>query len=155
MWPKKDLRLAMVIFDSFSDGASEMFEVTKMQKEKLKKDKFKRKLFQYSGEALQAAMKGIREDKMAIREASRIFSVPKSTLHDRLLGKISEKPGKTGPEPLLSVDVEKKIAEWAINLAKCGFPIKRRDLIETVEKLLRIAKRKIYSKMEDLGKDGT
>ncbi|KAJ8936737.1 hypothetical protein NQ314_012184 [Rhamnusium bicolor] len=111
---------------------------SKLQKKiKKVKVKTKRKLFQYHNEVLQAALLEIRENKMAVRQASRTFGVPKSTIQDRLLEKNPEKQGKTGPEPLLSVIGENKIADWFINLAKCGFPVKKSDLIETVEKILK------------------
>lgn len=38
---------------------------------------------------------------------------------------------KTGPECIVST----KIVEWIINVAKCGFPVKKTDLINTVQKI--------------------
>ncbi|KAJ8930523.1 hypothetical protein NQ314_016670 [Rhamnusium bicolor] len=77
---------------------------------------------------------------MKIRQASREFNVPKTTIQDylsRKAPKISRKIRKTGPEPLLTFDGEEKIVNWTINLAKCGFPIKKSDLIATVESIIK------------------
>lgn len=84
-------------------------------------------------------MNAIRDEKMSVRTAATLYGVPKSTLHDKVQGKSSENIGKTGPEPRLSLDGENKIANWVINLAKSGFPIKKSDLLDTVEKILKDA----------------
>lgn len=101
----------------------------------------KRNFFKYSGIAVQSAMMAVREEKMSVRAAATLYGVPKSTLHDKVQGKSAEQTGKTGPEPRLSLDGENKIAKWVINLAKSGFPIKKSDLLDTVEKILKDTKR--------------
>lgn len=99
------------------------------------KAKSKRKLFVYSEAALQQAINEIKDKKLSIREASRNFAVPRSTIQDRLKGvskaKLIRKPG---PQPILTADGEEKIANWVLNLAKCGFPITKNHLMETGQK---------------------
>lgn len=107
-----------------------------------KRPKIKKKMFQYSEEALEAALRDIKENKSAVRNASRTYGVPRSTIQDRLLGKFPGKQGKTGPQPILTVEGEKKIADWIVNMAKRGFPIKKIDLIETVEKIIKDSDKK-------------
>ncbi|KAJ8934762.1 hypothetical protein NQ314_013207, partial [Rhamnusium bicolor] len=69
------------------------------------KSKLKRQLFQYSEDALQRAVLEIRDNNLGIREASRQFSVPKSTIQDRLKGcSTPKKIRKPGPQPLLTVE---------------------------------------------------
>ncbi|XP_074035868.1 uncharacterized protein [Leptinotarsa decemlineata] len=106
----------------------------------MQKAKQKREFFKYSEDQLKQALYEIREHKMKIRQASREFGVPKTTIQDYLMKKIpkiSRKIRKTGPEPLLTIEGEEKICNWTINLAKCGFPIKKCDLIATVEGIVK------------------
>ncbi|CAH0549892.1 unnamed protein product [Brassicogethes aeneus] len=106
-------------------------------KNQTKTQKTKRKMFAYSQDGLRRALIQIQENGMGIREASREFAVPKTTLQDRLKGKVPEIPMKTGPPPRLTVAGENEIVQWLINIAKCGFPIRKIDLISTVQKILK------------------
>ncbi|KAJ8953423.1 hypothetical protein NQ318_023540 [Aromia moschata] len=96
-------------------------------------------MFTYSQDALRRALIQIQENGMGVREASREFAVPKTTLQDRLKGKVPEIPMKTGPppRPRLTVTGENEIVQWLINIAKCGFPIRKIDLISTVQNILK------------------
>ncbi|KAJ8929563.1 hypothetical protein NQ314_017726 [Rhamnusium bicolor] len=114
----------------------------------------KRKLYKYSEEALARALLEIREGRKGIREASRDFGVPRTTIQDRLKGRAPEKLGKVGPEPVLTIDGEKKIADWVAAIAKCGFPIKKRDLIETVQKIIKDSAKKNILQNEKIIKNG-
>ncbi|KAI4455465.1 hypothetical protein MML48_9g00002322 [Holotrichia oblita] len=77
------------------------------QTEKTKKSmsKGKKKLFQYKTENLTTALHQIRENKMKIREASRMYGVPKTTLIDRFSGRVPEKLRRPGPQPLLGMKI--------------------------------------------------
>lgn len=97
----------------------------------------KRKMFTYSEESLRKALDQIRNGHFSIREISRQFGVPRATLQDRLHGRSSDTLKKTGPPPLMGVDGEKKIAQWTVNIAKCGFPVRKENLIDTVTKIAR------------------
>lgn len=99
--------------------------------------KQKRSFFKYSEEKLILALHEIRENNLKVREASRLYDVPRSTIQDHLKGKVPKISRKTGPEPLLTNAVETKIIEWVLNMAKCGFPIKKCDLIDTVECIIK------------------
>lgn len=57
--------------------------------EKLKK----REIHRYINEDLEKALFKIRTEEMTIREASRHFKVPKSTLSDRKRGRVPESNG--------------------------------------------------------------
>lgn len=103
--------------------------------------KRKRCFFKYSEEKLIMALREIRENNLKVREASRLYEVPRSTLQDHLNGKVPKISRKTGPEPLLTNAVETKIVEWVLNMAKCGFPIKKCDLMDTVECIIKDLKK--------------
>lgn len=42
---------------------------------------------------------------------------------------------KPGPVPALGVDDGKKI-EWLLNISKCGFPVKKQELLDTIQKII-------------------
>lgn len=111
---------------------------TKGNKTVLKRPKVsrtKRRMYQYTEEDLKNALREIRENKMKIREASRRFNVPRATIQDRIKGRVPDLLRKPGPPPLLTVKGEEKIKNWIINLAKCGFPITKQMLLDTVSKI--------------------
>lgn len=126
----------MLIQDSFilvapinnkTKASSEVINPTPKKKQ--------RKMYQYDADNLKNALFEVRENKMKIREACRRFNVPKTTLLDRLSGRVSDTLKKPGPPPLLSVEGEERIKNWVINLAKCGFPVKKEMLLNTVSKI--------------------
>lgn len=109
----------MLIQDSFilvapinnkTKASSEVINPTPKKKQ--------RKMYQYDADNLKNALFEVRENKMKIREACRRFNVPKTTLLDRLSGRVSDTLKKPGPPPLLSVEGEERIKNWVINLAK-------------------------------------
>ncbi|KAI4472108.1 helix-turn-helix psq domain [Holotrichia oblita] len=63
----------------------------------------KRKLFQYAPEQLERVLEEIKENRMGIREASRQFSIPKTTIIDCVKSRVLVARRKTGPEPILTV----------------------------------------------------
>ena len=108
------------------------------ERKKLKKNiKKKRTHFQYTEEALAKAVQAIRIENKSIRETCRLFGVPRSTIQDRISGRTKEQPRKVGPEPILGLDGEKKVVDWIIDLAKCGIPVSKEVLLETVTKLIK------------------
>lgn len=74
---------------------------------------------------------------MSVRTASKEFGIPKTTLQDHKSGKIPQIQGKTGPQPLPTIEGEEEIANWLVSLAKCGFPMKKTDLLDTVQTILK------------------
>ena len=95
----------------------------------------KRKLHKYSEELLQKALEEVRNGAK-IRKTCKTYGVPRATLQDRLKGRIVEKPRQMGPDPYLGLENEKKIVGWIINIAKCGFPIKKQELLSTIQKIV-------------------
>ncbi|CAG9568022.1 unnamed protein product [Danaus chrysippus] len=100
----------------------------------------KRPIHQYKEEQLIEAMAAIRNG-MKIREASRVFKVPRGTLQDRVHLRVPDLPRKMGPETVLTKTEETALKNWCIALAKCGFPLKRDDLLNTVHNIISEDKR--------------
>lgn len=103
------------------------------------KNKYNR--FQYSQQALEAALKSIANGELNINKASNVYKIPKSTLHNKITNKVPLQR-KMGPQPELTVDEEAKISDWIINKAKLGFPIHPEEVFDTVENFMTINNRK-------------
>ncbi|CAH0550713.1 unnamed protein product [Brassicogethes aeneus] len=73
---------------------------------------------------------------ITIRKSCRRYNIPRATLQDRIKARIANKPRQMGPDSYLSAENEKKVVNWIINLAKCGFPVKKRELISTIQKIV-------------------
>lgn len=73
----------------------------------------------------------------SIREACRLYGAPRSTVQDRLSGRVAEQKRKVGPNPLFGFEGEKKIVDWIIELAKCGIPTNKCNLLDTVADLAK------------------
>lgn len=56
---------------------------------------------------------------------------------DKISGRRPDRVNKPGPEPALRVDGEKKVSEWLLNISKCGFPVKKQELLNTVQKVIQ------------------
>lgn len=95
----------------------------------MKKRKQKTK---YSDDVLKAAIESVREGS-TIRAAAKQFSIPATTLSDKIKGKHLM---KSGIKPILSVDVEAKIAEWIIYCAKKGDPRTKKEVIDVASTYL-------------------
>nr|CAI5826805.1 unnamed protein product [Callosobruchus analis] len=89
-------------------------------------------IHQYKEEQLTSAMAAIRNG-MKIREASRVFGVPRGTLQDHLHARVPEMPRRMGPDSVLTREEETAFKDWCIALAHCGFPLKPDDLINTTK----------------------
>lgn len=100
----------------------------------------KRIIHQYSEDAIRNAMKAIR-DGVTIRQSSRIYGVPRGTLQDRVHERVKEGPRQMGPKTFLTKSEEEEIVRWLIDLAKCGFPRKKEELLDSVQKIALDAKR--------------
>nr|CAI5836919.1 unnamed protein product [Callosobruchus analis] len=95
----------------------------------------KRPIHQYKEEQLTSAMAAIRNG-MKIREASRVFGVPRGTLQDRLHARVREMPRRMVPHSVLTREEETALKDWCIALAHCGFPLKPDDLTNTVHNII-------------------
>lgn len=101
-----------------------------MASEKLKKR------FCYSPSKVSNALHGIREG-MFVSEASRKFGVPRTTIRNKIFGRTPESTGHCGPQPILGMEVEVKIVEWLLAIAKMGFPINKENRLILFKKLYK------------------
>lgn len=87
----------------------------------------------YMSEELQDAVHAVKEEGMSIREASVLFGIPKSTLHDRVTGAhgIYE-----GHQTVLTREEEEMITDRLKYMATWGFPLTTLDLRNFIKSYL-------------------
>lgn len=94
----------------------------------------------YTEDDLKKALNEIREKNKSIRQICKEYGIAKTTILDKISGRRPDGVKKPGPEPALGVDGEKKVVEWLLNISKCGFPVKKQELLDTVQKIIREGK---------------
>ena len=72
---------------------------------------------------------------MPVRRAAAMFGVPKSTLQDKISGKVPVSMRK-GPTPYLSMELEDQIESWLVKMARIGYGQMRLDVINKVQELV-------------------
>ena len=78
----------------------------------------------------------IRNDGVGVNQAARNFSVPASTLKDRLSGRVEH--GKNfGPVPYLSSEEEAELIEFLTKCAAMGLGKTKREVFNIVERVLK------------------
>ena len=73
----------------------------------------------WTSEGMSAAMKAVIENGKSIREAAQLYHVPKSTLGDRISGRVL--PGmRSGPPCYLSNEEEEELVNFLCRVAQIG-----------------------------------
>ena len=87
------------------------------------------------------AVKAVEMRKLSIRKASIMYNVPKSTLHDRVSGKV-DLEGKPGKKPYLSIEEEEELVSFLLKCAEIGYAHTKPQVLSLV---LRIVESKDIS----------
>ena len=88
----------------------------------------------YDVESMKRAIEDVRKG-MSIRQAAETYGVPKSTLGDRVSGKVKE-DCKPGPPPYLTCLEEEELASFLIRCAEIGFPRTRTQVLGLVQQIV-------------------
>ena len=64
-----------------------------------------------------------------------MYSIPKSTLHDHVSGKVRY-GAKCGPDPYLDLEEEEELVSFLIRLAGIGYPHTKKQLFALVQQML-------------------
>lgn len=100
----------------------------------------KKLFFKYSEQDLKDAVRDVQTGNLKLREASRKYNVPHSTLINKLKSTTLER--KMGPSTILTKDEEELICKWIFANAKKGIPINKKTLMLTVGEIINNDKRK-------------
>lgn len=94
-----------------------------------------KKLRKWSDESMKNAIAAVRTG-VGVNQAARNFSVPASTLKDRISGRVEH--GKNfGPVPYLSSEEEAELVEFLTQCAAMGFGKTKREVVNIVERALK------------------
>ena len=86
----------------------------------------------YTAEQMHLAYKAYQKGSSSVRWIAEEYGIPKSTLQDRVSGKVL--PGsKSGKKRYLDDDEEEELVQFLINCARIGFPRSRSDVIHLVQ----------------------
>ena len=89
----------------------------------------------WSPESMKQAIKAVVEHGMNVRSAAELYNVPKSTLGDRLSGRVL--PGATsGPSSYLTSEEEWELVTLLCRTAAIGYGWCRKEVIAIVERIL-------------------
>ena len=95
------------------------------------------KFKQWSEEVMVKAVNAVLNDGMSVRRAAIDYDIPKSTLGDRVSGRVI--PGSTsGPKKLLTEEEEGELVAFVRRCATIGYPKSRKDLMSLVQKIMEI-----------------
>ncbi|XP_045773273.1 uncharacterized protein LOC123872791 isoform X1 [Maniola jurtina] len=94
----------------------------------------------YSADALEEALKRIRNRKMAVSDASLIYKIPLSTLHFKLKNTHSNTYGRP---TVFSADEEKTIETHLCAISDCGVPMRELDVRKIIQAYLNSNDREV------------
>ena len=70
---------------------------------------------------------------MSMRAAASQYNIPKSTLHDHVVGNCTT--NKAGPSPVLTEEEEEALVDWIVHMAKIGYGRTSEQVFEMVKKI--------------------
>ena len=89
---------------------------------------------QWASKNMEGALLAV-ENGASVRRAAEIYGVPKSSLHDRLAGKV-ELHATSGPRPYLSVAEEEELVSFLLQMARIGYPYTRKQVLALVQEII-------------------
>ena len=82
-----------------------------------------------------AAIMSVR-DGTAVYRAAKLHGVPRSTLHDRMSGKVKHGTNP-GPKPYLTKAEETELSKFLVDVAKAGYRKSRKQVIAIAENVAK------------------
>ena len=80
--------------------------------------------------------KAVAAGKMCVQKAAEEYSVPKSTLHDRVSGKVTLN-ARSGRKKLLTDEEEASLIEFLVGCASIGYAKSRSDVLAIAQQIAR------------------
>ena len=89
-------------------------------------------LRQWSDQSMVGAMEAVQEGRMGVNRAALEFGIPRTTLKDRISGRVVH-GSKSGPKPYLTYEEEKEMVDFLITCSKMGYGKTRNEVLKIVE----------------------
>lgn len=110
-------------------------------------DKIGRKKKKWTEEAMERALVEVKSGRCTVRQAAKQFGVPKSSLGDRVSGRVT--PGsRSGPAQLITSADEDLLVEFSLYMSKHGFPLTKQQLVSFASSIYKRQHRRVaFSKL--------
>ena len=89
----------------------------------------------WNEDRLHLAYQSYQRKEFSLRQAAEAYEVPKSTLHDRITGKVPFNK-KSGPAKYLTDAEEAELVNFIVECAKVGYARSRKDVLTLVQAVL-------------------
>ncbi|XP_074527878.1 uncharacterized protein LOC141791371 [Halichoeres trimaculatus] len=101
----------------------------------------------WTEEAMERALIEVKSGRCTVRQAAKQFSVPKSSLGDRVSGRVT--PGcRSGPAQLITSADEELLVEFSLYMSKHGFPLTKQQLVSFASSIYKRQHRRVaFSKL--------
>ncbi|XP_061659558.1 uncharacterized protein LOC133491874 isoform X2 [Syngnathoides biaculeatus] len=104
----------------------------------------RRKKKKWSEEAMTHALMEVKSGKCTVRQAAKEFGVPKSSLGDRVSGRVT--PGsRSGPAQLITSSDEELLVEFSSYMSEHGFPLTKRQLVSFASSIYKRQHRRVVA----------
>lgn len=95
-----------------------------------------KKRLKYHPEQMALAIQMVKNCQLSKQAAAKAYGVPKTTLLDKLSGRVPEAPTKPGPKTILTKAEETVLVNYAKLMAEIGCPLSRPEFCREVKKIL-------------------
>ncbi|XP_076025081.1 uncharacterized protein LOC143014944 [Genypterus blacodes] len=106
-----------------------------------------RKNKKWTEEAMERALVEVKSGRCTVRQAAKQFGVPKSSLGDRVSGRVT--PGsRSGPAQLIASADEDRLVEFSLYMSKHGFPLTKQQVVSFASSIYKRRHRRVaFSKL--------
>ena len=91
--------------------------------------------YSYNHDELTAAYNAVKEEGYSVSNAAKVFGIPRSTLYDKVNGRTSIEMQRKGPPPLLSLEDERKLADYLLQMSSLGYSFTLTELLDLASEL--------------------
>ncbi|XP_029375064.1 uncharacterized protein LOC115054154 [Echeneis naucrates] len=107
----------------------------------------RRKKKKWTEDAMERALIEVKSGRCTVRQAAKEFGVPKSSLGDRVSGRVT--PGsRSGPAQLITSADEQLLVEFSLYMSKHGFPLTKQQLVSFASSIYKRQHRRVaFSKL--------
>lgn len=107
----------------------------------------RKKKKKWTEEAMERALIEVKSGRSTVRQAAKEFGVPKSSLGDRVSGRVT--PGsRSGPARLITSADEKLLVEFSLYMSKHGFPLTKQQVVSFASSIYKRQHRRVaFSKL--------